>query len=842
MVLNIDHRLSKPVQSNKNCDSAVIIPDAFDEQDHLQSCIQLIRDILANDSDDFEDCIENISKFFYLIEEKNTFLILKEFISCESFNERLLNIQKQPVLCNLLSKVLTVNSAKNLLLCVQESDEMSLVLKNVLLCCRILQPLDQEKMHKKIGDLYVAAKESAKKLSQSFPSMESFLPCLLDFGVAPISHLKHISEHEHQTHFAATMCDLSPAIFASVVGYLDNMQSATTFLKKVHTSSRVDKIITWKTLAKKFLLKTMHLSGICFDRSYEGVRRLTKVDNFVYEEDFVGFFNVVIFAFRANRFNNIHTLFKPILDVFKQTSDKADKVKILLSVIFKNLPNFSWTQEMLPYVRLIQRNAPSGCGCQNLLFAAYKGLSGSQKLKQMYFPDILKGIKNCQLKWVKVLNEFLNNSDPTLPRSAYLPFHLPLRKLLKSKSEPHEPYLMMAFVKILVLAESDCSEDWDILSKYEPDFSFEENDFFGREFTEYLVMMKNILSDEAYILKLILASFNPAFSSSYSVAYFIRIFKKSKTPNNLALKIVDAVENDTYLLSDEIWGFFMFLVKTLQEPEIHERVFAFISYIETVTKFDCLDASALRIVQFIVKNSLCFSNLYLESCEKITEQLERHLDNEEIQPAELFYNSSALFSINPNYQPLKNPLSSISSAAYLMSQLHMNGSLNENQATQFVEDFRHIRDLLFDSSTQETSNLSLIIIELINEFQNEPYFDQLKGHVLVDLSILDLGRRCCVARCYLVEVLDCFNKGLEIPQIARNFLLDLDGRRPTEFRVNWSLQNENQAILEMTKQIFAKGVFDSRLVKFAASIYFFAIIAEENDDIFSMNMLTQLAR
>jgi hypothetical protein len=169
--------------------------------------------------------------YFNAVEASYDSVVLKELIMCGDFEVRYTKFQNHLFLRYILSEVLTIKSASELILQTSATIKLSLLFKNILLCCRLLPLEYQNTIYGSIGKLYTQATSIASLHNQRLPELTTFLPCLFELDSLSLSG--GISSANDESLYSETIAHFLNAIIASSLFLFSNEKFLGTLLPAV---------------------------------------------------------------------------------------------------------------------------------------------------------------------------------------------------------------------------------------------------------------------------------------------------------------------------------------------------------------------------------------------------------------------------------------------------------------------------------------------------------------------------------------------------------------------------------------------------------------------------------
>jgi hypothetical protein len=801
----------------------------------LDQLIDLVRMMLSNQDTEFtpdEKQVDEWLSIFGSIEENYQPCLLKEFLICENFTERLVKIQKHIFLKYVFSEVLRVKNVYEVFLKTNATDDLSEIFQNVLISCRVIPVEYQKKIYANIDEIYIRAEKIAKIHGQPWPAMESFLPRMFDFASIPISFLTAKTTEEHRACFWNTITSLSHVILKSVISFLSDSESLNRVLQLIWGSGKSG--ISWEEFSKPLLTKMVKQ----YDRRSEADLRVSNVakniQSFIHKESNLGYFSTLLYAFHVKQFKdrNFLGILKVFTNVFKEVSPDACNLKVILSRLLMYVPWDMWTAETLPYVRLIQKNCI--VGCKNVLHEYYDGINIKNGYREIYGPDIVRGLKVNGMLWVDVVDRFLNAKKLSIPRSALSSFYAPLKVIVANADTKQYRFreVLKTFCKVASLSGVDCTDDWDIFMRDEKILK-EPN-----ESIESMLDIKHPPVNEDVIAKLLRVAIHEGLKNSKTVSGLMRIFEKSGNPSILAMSIFKELDALKYsrCSTTELWTFVLFIAEKEQTTDVHEGALALLVKKSTSDMFK-VDLGVLKLMAFLRERNLISTEIYKESSETVAARAQRLIGNNSDSESDSYCVASLLAASDASYFPRKKS-NRFSTLALLFQKHHQNVKLNSDQINQLTEAFKSIVQSKIPTHPRD-DQYALILVEIIKEFNDEPYFGELRKFGIKQSSQYSEIHHGFAPRFFLYEALNYAKEPNGIPNELRRLLLDVDKWYTQHEWTLFLMHKELREVLSQTQKLFGTGKLDSYLVRFTACLFFL----DFNEDwYFSFPILTQIAK
>jgi hypothetical protein len=526
---------------------------------------------------------------------------------------------------------------------------------------------------------------------------------------------------------------------------------------------------------------------------------------------------------------------KDVADAFKDRSKHSMKTQCLLSEALKRQGDEFWNHQMLIFARWIHKNCRHRG--QNILLTAYKGLDKTQ-FHNMYCADIVKGLKEDKVAWIKVLEDFMSSDKPPRSRIVYDSFYGILKRFLEeikttTQSENYSFLLSVTnvFCRVLLIRRQASTEDWNILTQYEclPNFK------------RLVDEVSELFCDEPTINKLATYFISDSPPDSYTYLAVVRLLETSINSVELSSQILHYINSLTVYRqrqraeSHGFWYLINKLVETGSSAEIHYNLMLFISRILDGRLIDLDDihfdfGGLTDALTSIVWASLCNDDKYHKICKYVTDRVLILLESSKSFPADNYYLMICFLTLNPGYQLKRRNFDEFGEAGILKMIHRQNPDLID------VEKLKSTLPRVLDSSRSEPkiSDLkrSLVMIDMIREFQNEIYFKEFLGSISWGSELRKEGRVVQFQAHYFLECESEKTKNTLKQTLSRTYHQEISDSYFTAKKV----RKEN---LQNSMKIFFNGVLDKWVVRFTASLYF---RREATTDPYCITVLVQLAK
>jgi hypothetical protein len=797
-------------------------------------------------------------KLFDCLEPQYEYLLLKELLYREDFKEFLLRTMGALSEKKAFARLVTPKNVYRLILNADSAADVTKIFTNMLLSCRLLAPIAQKEIYDNLGALNTAATRMARvygENSLNAGSVEVFYAALFEFDTLPLSYSNAATTREdHFFAFIETMWDLFPSILESFypVGRLRG-KFWKFYAEKIYEAVRMPKFEgeTWEAIVNRIAKKWDHyliIGGIYHEDRTPG--EATQGDSIANKE---------LYYFIHSVAGNLSEL----VEVFQDHSEQGKKTQWLVTeLLHENLSisaeSFTgYYNEQLEYLRQIRKL--SYFRDKNLLLRGYKKLLSDRQVKfnDDYSDDILQGLGEDEESWMTVFQGFLACERPPRSRVAYDSFIGPIRNLfrrLELSDLNKDFYAVVAevFAKLLHIRKSATSEDWILLLRSE--YFKVKPDIFIRLLRE--ISLINL--DEKAAIDLTIHLLNNKKLEPSSVLAMIRLMETSKNPVNLAKAILKhfetCPEDDLKAQSSAlcIWNFLAVVAKIAQTSDFHLLLLSLVLRtlkLRRKKKFELNAAAIFEMISFVTNRNLCTSEDVYHSLKLAVEE---SLDHSFLNATEYFYFILILYRINAsqNYRSVDEaPTQCIQNLSHLF-QLHRTAPQSIT-AEVFSSSFRGLLNV-FEKSVydehdrQEKFQYAQIILQVLEEFHSESYFDEARSTLLMSNNS-DARKSAYYPKLMLLEAKNYLNQKQRIPDAIKKYLAS------TEYCIGswlfwWQsdntveryllLRTEHENAVKESAKIFSE-VIDSCSVRFFANIFFLYL---NHDEIYVVPIFTQLAR
>jgi hypothetical protein len=243
--------------------------------------------------------------------------------------------------------------------------------------------------------------------------------------------------------------------------------------------------------------------------------------------------------------------------------------------------------------------------------------------------------------------------------------------------------------------------------------------------------------------------------------------------------------------------------------------------------------SLTRLIVMISSMRLCTSENYIRSCISILNIAELVFSACTNKAVSFHFTVSVILEFNPSFQ-IGHSIYSL--GAWLIFK-HKKQPLTAVQVSCLKRTFKQIIDYTAQYTTFIAYEPALIMLDLIKEFDEEPYFDEMRNYVIQ--KCLPLLKFCAVFG-VVAEISHCQKNSIKIPSELRKFLLNVKLWYSSNESTLYLMRQEHQAVLLQVQRYFNSGPLLTDLVVFSSSCYF--IETSQESPFFSVHIFTQLAK
>jgi hypothetical protein len=787
---------------------------------------------------------------------ENQFLIVQRVLCKEDCIEKLMRSQENILVRFFISETLTIRNVFRLIMSFDAGSDANKVFRNLFLSMRLLSPKDQKDFYGNLNSMHMLGKEKMEGSGLALPELGSFIPALFDFEAFPMSYHKAagIQTSEHLSIFSETLFDSFPLIVKSSELH-ENVSVCRSHLEKIWLAVKQPKYEAenWNSIVLRLIKSHEWIP----DDMRERFLALADIEPI---SDLSLFLRLIIAEGYAVSKQSIDL--EILLEAFQVHSEEGQKTQILLSQMLRVAPDVFWNHYSWKIARKIQ--ATTAIKEVNVLRVAYSRiLVLYTDCVPEYYADLLRGLDEDGKLWIKVLIRCIK---PFPIHITYETFYKALRNKLEvlfSDLETDEEYInsvSLAFTRILGIQNRVILDDWRIL------MNFPSNWINKDIICDLLLETPELTLSEEMIKQLTHRYLFENFKKDHArySSILTRLAETTKCPVKLALDTLQAIENKqdfdykNHSRFIGVWSFFDVLAERCPSAEVHERLVAHL--IKTLTRggivYNSNDSSAvamMHLIFHIVELNLSHTDQHQQNLLF----LQQRFMNDILSPNGSYYNSFhfALFLANTGHDIINalNPPIYLSDldffkAAQLLylHRIKSDAFQVENLLTAVQRITRYSCFIISCPDKIFVSNaiLSSYVIQLIEEFQSEPYYPQIYS-LLFDLaSRKNFINPGFAPRLFLTEAK---RTAPEIDELVKERLLDVDTWYIRDLkdddRIDYFLcyRREYQEVLRGIILLFQNTKLDTKSVKFAASLYFLKGISfHEISDPFSTSILTQL--
>jgi hypothetical protein len=752
-----------------------------------------------------------------------------------------------------------------LLSCPLES-EVELVLRNILISCRLFDPDHQGEVYRNLGNLFKIASRRTQANARDAVEFDSFISYLFNFDVLPMSFQNSAAKTviEHRIMFAETVWKFIPLIVASTKEYIEDIDAFSMNVERVWCMLKQPKFESesWEAITSRIVKATdWDFDSARITQSFKII-----ADTIFHLPETSKDLCYVIYCFVVFKLKDEEAseLFEVIVEAFENTSMCDSNTQLLISSILVNLPGNVWKLGHMKYARRI-KNA-SRTTHNDVLLAAYKGLPYSD------FPsdcgqDILQGLQEDPESWIAVIGWFTSRRNCNFENET---FYEQLRAVMKFCYETEfggrQFYADMCetFSSVLEARKMASREDWSLM------LNILVEDYFSNYVYVRLVLRIPVLdlgeSKISYLTYLLLSE---RYFSPPLILALIRLAELTQQPEKLALgafqdlNYVHRTQSfSRHLKYSQFLKYVYVLAKNAQTEGVHSQSLVFLSqvlkqWISRERKKPLDSDSVLKVIQLLIKTNLCTSDISREAFQSISQLIDLGLVNSCFELEDHFNLYLALLTLNPSLElesRIFHPQNSDSDTLQLghFYHLHRTRGLGENDKAEFV----NISEELFTQARWDGKDSRLKakfisqIIVIVKQFHEELYFERCLSNIAKEISNDAMFLSVLRPRLLLTEAIRskkfCAPVNPETRQFLLNFSawfeLPIDLSDEDSLAYSLLIRDEKQEITESVARLFGDGLLDEKLAVFVASLYFVRLNDDSLIEKFTVSLLVQLAR
>jgi hypothetical protein len=796
---------------------------------------------------------------FEALDFKLKVALVNEFYHREDFPEIL--IRNRSLRVSIVSGCFRFQ--RKLILSCSTVGDMTLVLRNIFLACRMLPLYQQREIYSNLDKLLRLIAESAKENGVAvFGSLDQLISNLFNFEALPLTYDESAKNKErHRFIFSKAIWESLPLILSSTAQYVKNVAIYEVFITKI-----------WWTLKRPNFRSENWKKIVCrIAKSTESAFRpetpvadlkmiLDSIETCLYPIEDLRLLIFTLISFKVEDENNSdYHMFQMVVDSFSDRTEFGLNTQLLLSSVLVRVPKEVWKPRHLPFVRQIKRTSEA-LG-KKLLLVAYKSLAQSSSfvLSEENAVDIVQGLEEDFETWFKIVTKFRNK--PGFPYDA---FYTPVKAFMYSFVESQETNtwkfrdICKIFAELLLMMKSASSEDWDLILTGSSSMFM---------YTFHSLLIKLVLkipvlemSEETmrHLTKTLLSTTENLPSLLLALT---KIAEFTKEPESLAISSLEHLKfldrENRFPRSSfpyiEVLRFVYILTLKAQTERVHEEAIVYLSRVLTLWLLSAskrsLDSdSALKLVSHVIRANLCKSQVYSETCASIFSEIDSNLPNVGFYPEDRFNLLLILYELNPS-KVFETETYRLTHWSVLMANLCFahKAKLRNIEAEEFM---KISRALIFKSrweGQQATFKAKIVsqIIIIIKEFHQEPYFDQIFSLIMEEISNEKNFLAILRPRLLLSDALRA--KHANKP-VSSNILfkgscwpaLTTNVSEAVRLAYHGLINDEKQEIIELVTKLFFDGTLNEQMATIAVSLYF--MNQESFAESFTVSLLVQLAR
>jgi hypothetical protein len=646
-------------------------------------------------------------------------ILLKELLCCEDFSAQMLKMSRSVVLKDIAKRLLiSPTSVISFILNSDRSFLLSKAFSNLLVCCRMLPPRYQVPLYHNMHHFIEYGKTMAEIHGQDWPDTDELVSCLFEFDVAPVSY-SHSAEKVRKNRFSffETLWSELPLILRSLLRSGFTKDQCLEKVKFVWDAVKSQKFEgeSWGHIARRIAKgKSWIPEGDSWDIFHDLSKRLFSES----EHSDLYLFIEVFLLFQDNR--RVHA----IIQAYRDHSEKGKKIQLLLSQVFKRMADQRWTHELLVFAKVLHKNSPKYG--KHVILAGYKGFEVSKEsvIDPMHIVDIAEGMKTDSVGWMTAFEKFKANSKFLKSRKAYDYFYRVLKHILEymNAEENEKDYRLVseAFIEILLVVRKASSDDWKLLSNVTE----------LKDIERLIIDVPDLYMGEESIRKLsceLLSKSKPESLTFYAV---LRLLETSQEPAELCSSILATPGSMLRTRSPDIsigrspsfWLIVKKIAELGQTVQVHQQLS---SYIFKVAKHLNIRISinhpgVAKSLAVIISSNLCN-----DETQRLLSLISDLRNNGATGIDAVYYLTLILITSPTEYKQPTNSywhgLKFVQAARFMNA--HKGGeSLDIEHQQQLCETVNNIWRSAQATSYDLPITCCLIVIDLMREFHQEPYF------------------------------------------------------------------------------------------------------------------------
>jgi hypothetical protein len=667
---------------------------------------------------------------------ENQYLLLERLLCGSDCIEKLMNSEVNILVKFFIYKTLTLSNVSRMLINFDAATDAVSIFTNLFISIRLLPPEAQRDFYGNLSEIHGLAMTRAEVSGQKFPELSFFIPFIFDFSAFPISYCVEleIATDNHSSIYAETMFDLFPLIVKSARLHED-LPACRSYLEKIWITVKepMSASETWNQIALRLLKQYIWIP----DELRSHFIRLSEID----AKSDLSLFLLLTVA-KGHSVVKLPISLKRIRHAFHDHSEMGIKTQLLLSECLLRVPESFWDDWTLTIARKIK--AVSAIKEKHILCLAYSKIRlYYDENEKDYYADLLKGLQENEKVWIKVLPKFLGVFRNMSTFGAfYEPFKSRLTMLSpendKAEDKEYLKFLSVAFTKTLLIRNFVASEDLMIL------FKFPSNWVDPNVCCTLLLDSSQLNLSEELIMKI--AKTFLFEKSGVRVEIFplisvvlARLAQTTKQPNEFAIAMLTSIESkpdfdyNWHSYFRGIWNFFEVLAERATSGEVHELLISHL--VRTLTQGGIVyrpkDSSALammRLVFHIADSNLSQTQRQQENLSFLNRTFIEEIERPRLLDSNFFM--FALFAVRNGHD-----FSDTFGRQYPESRTHLELAHLVHFHRNRREDLFQVNDLMAilkrittkSNACRYVKNAenTLYVIELIKEFQSEPYYPEI---------------------------------------------------------------------------------------------------------------------
>jgi hypothetical protein len=792
-------------------------------------------------------------------------ILLKILLFQKDFNGFLTKADGNLLLRSIINKVVTIKNIFGLFGSLDPTSNINTVLTNLLLCCRILPPEKQGTIYVNLLKIYETASETAKIFKMNnFLHLTHFVPILFEFNSLPVSYSQSATTmNQHLSVFSETMWDMFPLIVESTEYCENAFEICSYYLERIWFS-----VIKPKREEEKWneiVMRIRKQSSWIPEKSVQGF--LLMADSLYENSGSDHNLSLFIYSLLANRVPTADAkrILGRIVEAFTMYSKLGIETQLLVSELLVGL-DYSWSSETIEFARLIRKYSIF-CD-KNVLLAAYTKLEW-KKANVFCLDDIVTGLQEDWNSWKPVLEKLRSLENvPFVHENLYPLIRKSLEECdLKVKAGKEKfAEIALLFAKLLELSCLGKNEDLELIIRVPLNDSL-------LKACGLIFCTARLISLSDKVCSVFCRKFlgDENLSSRPLVLASIRLLESAPDPSKLTNEVLSFLEQSkNYIFkratnSHGFWYFFVVAIKRSHNWNIHEKILRLIQRYFSIRSEASFfrQCASLDLAHLLLQLKSTGSQegkqmeVIRDLNKSIFSSIHRELTQGNVDPQISFFlflygfeQGSSIYRYE-FYAKYKSEFDA--AEACFLRKARKATDIQVNNAIKIVNEYD---TFITYWDTEKSLQFGHCLSILIKEFYTELPFRQ---KILSMISKQSELSPLLAPRLHLAESLSRVRDNIPITSESRSVLLDIDFttkyRPSTEFERKFARDDldflgsnylvyceEREEVINETAKLFANGILDSKLVKFATILFFLRVKHEELTELYSYPIFVSLVR